>query len=68
MITKQDEDHFHVGVKALIINPEGQMLLLLAKQPAKVFWDLPGGRMCKGEDSFADAPTRIDGRNWVGRD
>ena len=46
-----NEDIFHLGVKALIRNKEGKILLLYT-DPARVksknkqgFWDLPGGRM-----------------------
>ncbi|MBS0615874.1 MAG: NUDIX domain-containing protein [Verrucomicrobia bacterium] len=39
------EDHFHLGIKALIFNDEGKLLLLKAKK----FWDIPGGRIHKNE-------------------
>lgn len=43
-------DSFHVGVKALIFNVEGQVLLLERDHPIKkIYWDLPGGRLQKGE-------------------
>lgn len=49
------EDNFHLGVKALIRNKRGEILLLkinLAKlkdynKPA--YWDIPGGRIKKGD-------------------
>lgn len=47
------EDIFHVGVKAIIQNDKGQ-ILLLEKNPKKrsgfnpPHWDLPGGRLKKG--------------------
>ncbi len=40
-----DEDSFHLGVKALIFNGENKLLLLRAK----TYWDIPGGRIQKGE-------------------
>jgi 8-oxo-dGTP diphosphatase len=55
------EDHFHLGVKALIHNAEGKLLLLKLnvkriKNP-KGIWDLPGGRIQKNE-SLEDALRR----------
>ena len=40
-----NEDSFHLGVKALIFNSEDKLLLL----QAKTYWDIPGGRIQKGE-------------------
>jgi len=46
----QTEDCFHLGVKALLCNPSGQMLLLAREHPTKGFyWDTPGGRLQRGE-------------------
>lgn len=45
------EDVFHLGVKALIRNQEGEVLLLQVnpvKLNGKDYWDLPGGRVQKG--------------------
>lgn len=43
-------DSFHIGVKALIINPDQNVLLLERLHPLKrIYWDLPGGRMHQGE-------------------
>ncbi len=48
------EDSFHLGVKALIHNLEGRLLLLQSK-PKKFkkeggsYWDIPGGRIQKNE-------------------
>ena len=51
-------DAFHVGVKALIFNAEGEVLLLERDHPIKqIYWDLPGGRLHKGE-SFMDTLVR----------
>lgn len=47
-----EEDVFHLGIKALICNTEGKILLLQVN-PAKLhgehkdYWDLPGGRVQK---------------------
>lgn len=48
------EDLFHLGVKGLIRNAQGDVLLLQVN-PAKLsnerqpYWDLPGGRVQKGQ-------------------
>ncbi|HEV2403361.1 MAG TPA: NUDIX domain-containing protein [Candidatus Saccharimonadales bacterium] len=48
------EDIFHLGVKALLKNDKGEILLLQVN-PAKLngkrtdYWDLPGGRVQKGQ-------------------
>lgn len=48
------EDSFHLGIKALVRNNTGKILLLQVN-PAKLkaerqaYWDLPGGRIQKGE-------------------
>jgi 8-oxo-dGTP diphosphatase len=48
------EDTYHLGIKALIQNPQGQILLLKVN-PAKLkgnqhgtYWDIPGGRVQRG--------------------
>ena len=41
------EDLFHLGIKLLVLNGEGRVLLL--RFPSGV-WDLPGGRVQRGED------------------
>lgn len=47
---KTKEDTFHLGVKALIRNPNKEVLLLERKSTFnKNDWDLPGGRLQKGE-------------------
>jgi len=48
-----DEQHFHIGIKALIINKKNETLLLKAnpdvvKQKIE-HWDLPGGRINEGD-------------------
>ena len=44
------EDCFHLGVKALIRNTNKRILLLKRNHKLeKTYWDLPGGRLQKGE-------------------
>lgn len=44
------EDCFHLGVKALIISNDKRILLLERDHPVKKkYWDIPGGRLQKGE-------------------
>lgn len=44
------EDSFHLGVKALIYNPDGKLLLLRSEgKTLEHYWDLPGGRIQKNE-------------------
>jgi len=56
------EDIFHLGIKALIRNQTGEVLLMQVN-PAKLngtrkdYWDLPGGRIQKG-DSVEDTLKR----------
>jgi len=50
-----NEDVFHLGVKALIRNKSGKFLLLKEntvgwKNVMEPFWDMPGGRIHRGED------------------
>jgi 8-oxo-dGTP pyrophosphatase MutT (NUDIX family) len=49
------EDTYHLGIKALLTNSNGQVLLLKVN-PARLkgaantdYWDLPGGRVQKGQ-------------------
>lgn len=58
-----DEKLFHVGIKALIVN-ENQQILLLKVNPDSlkdnkfgVYWDIPGGRIQSG-DSVMDTLVR----------
>lgn len=47
---ESQEDCFHLGVKALIHNNESKFLLLERNLcPKKTYWDMPGGRLKKGE-------------------
>lgn len=49
------EDTFHLGIKALIRNQAGQILLLkvnyakLTGNNIEPYWDIPGGRIQRGE-------------------
>lgn len=47
---RHKEECFHLGVKALIVNPDKKLLLLQRDHPSKgVYWDIPGGRLQKGK-------------------
>jgi 8-oxo-dGTP diphosphatase len=44
------EDCFHLGLKALLCNKEGRLLLLRKNATHEApYWDLPGGRVQKNE-------------------
>ena len=43
----QKEQSYHLGIKAIIQNNNGQILLL---KHVKGYWDFPGGRVQQGED------------------
>ncbi len=45
------EDFFHLGVKAILINSSNQLLILKSNRKNS-YWDLPGGRMIKGESEM----------------
>lgn len=50
-------DSFHIGVNALIFDEMGNILLLERDHPIKKkYWDLPGGRLQKGESLLQDKP------------
>lgn len=50
---ERKEDYFHLGIKALILNPECKALLLKRHHPVKGgYWDIPGGRLQKGESEL----------------
>lgn len=50
-----NEDLFHLGIKAIIRNKSGEVLLLkvnvneLHNYTGTAYWDVPGGRIQKGE-------------------
>lgn len=47
------EDNFHLGVKGLIRNSNGELLLLKVNKERldgrNIYWDIPGGRIHRGE-------------------
>lgn len=48
------EQLFFLGVKALLLNSAGQALLVrVTRKDGSAYWDLPGGRVNKGEDPEA---------------
>jgi 8-oxo-dGTP pyrophosphatase MutT (NUDIX family) len=54
-------DCFHLGVKALIRNPKKQILLLKRDHKIKnIYWDLPGGRLQKGESALKTLKREVD--------
>lgn len=51
---QETEDTFHLGIKGLIRNSEGDILLLQVNkqrldQAKEAYWDIPGGRIQRGE-------------------
>lgn len=55
------EDCFHLGVKALICNNEHKFLLLEKKIiPKGTYWDMPGGRLQKGETLLETLQREIE--------
>jgi 8-oxo-dGTP pyrophosphatase MutT (NUDIX family) len=54
---------FFVGIKALIENPKGKILLLKAdvtkhRGNIEPYWDIPGGRIDDGEDNVLETLKR----------
>ena len=52
-----NEDTFHLGIKAVIRNKTGKVLVLKSNPKYKdstskksIYWDLPGGRLQKGQN------------------
>lgn len=54
-----NEQKFHVGVKALILNSRNQILILKKPHPIE-HWDLPGGRIKKGDDAETTLKREIE--------
>ncbi len=59
------EKKFHVGVKGIIEDAKGQILLVkedVSKHsiPVDSYWDLPGGRMNKGENILETLSREIE--------
>jgi 8-oxo-dGTP diphosphatase len=48
---QKTEQIYHLGIKAIIKNPNNQILLL--KRRHLDYWDLPGGRVQEGEEPLA---------------
>lgn len=49
-MNKLSEDCFHLGVKVFLYDNESKVLLLERQHRVKgTYWDLPGGRLQKGE-------------------
>jgi 8-oxo-dGTP pyrophosphatase MutT (NUDIX family) len=47
------DDSFYLGIKGLILTPEKKILLLERHHPSKgIYWDIPGGRLQKGESQM----------------
>lgn len=55
---QRSSDIFHIGAKALILNKKGKLLLLLRHHSnGHIYWDIPGGRLERGE-SMTDTLIR----------
>lgn len=59
------EDSFHLGIKALVRNTEGKLLLLQVnsaklKAEQQAYWDLPGGRIQKGETTMEALEREVE--------
>lgn len=65
------EKLFHVGVKALIENEEGEILLLKApgwkKNNTPPHWDIPGGRIQEGGDALGTLMREIEEETGITR-
>ena len=61
-----NEDCFHLGVKALIRNGKGELLLLkvnpqeLTEHKGDAYWDIPGGRLHKGDTVEATLRREVE--------
>lgn len=70
-MNKQEPDIFQLGIKALIKNNEGKILVLKANpkykyrtSTKKVYWDLPGGRLHK--DHTIEATLKREVKEEIG--
>src|SRR5437879_6067770 len=65
------EKMFHVGIKALIENDEGKVLLLHAlgwtKNNTPPHWDIPGGRVKEGQKVLDVLKREIEEETGVGK-
>lgn len=57
-----NEEIYQLGVKALITNPEGAILLVKydSVEADQHYWDLPGGRVQKGESAESTLAREIE--------
>ena len=61
-----NEDVFHLGIKALIRNENGEILLLqvnkakLKNSNTSEYWDIPGGRVQKGESPIDTLKREVE--------
>src|SRR5262245_55331158 len=70
-----NEDYFHLGLKAMISDPEGRVLLLqvnlqeLSGYKGDAYWDIPGGRIHRGGsivDTLKREVAEETGIEWDG--
>lgn len=59
------EQLFHVGIKALIMNSKKEILILkanpaLLKGGGKAHWDIPGGRIKKGDSAETTLKKEVE--------
>ena len=55
------ENYYYLGVKALILNNERKLLLLKKKRSSGViFWDIPGGRIERGETELVALQRELE--------
>lgn len=64
------EQLFFIGVKGLIKNPDGQILLLLAditkhRKNVEPYWDIPGGRVERGSNFLETLAREIEEETGV---
>jgi len=67
-----EEKQFHVGVKAMIKNPEGQLLLMKEdvsdhSLPTSEYWDFPGGRIQEGETVLAALQREVEEETGIAK-
>lgn len=63
-----EERKFHVGIKAMIVNAKGEILVLLDSRSFNKdweAWDLPGGRMNEGEDFLKTLSRELEEETGV---
>lgn len=60
------EQVFHIGVKALVRDDAGRVLLVRETKHEDTYWDIPGGRMEPGEDLFTTLARELQEEIGVG--